>query len=57
MAIPPEQAAQADFRLPASAAATQVERLSKFAENSAASFLTVRLSPSRMHSEEHYLLP
>jgi hypothetical protein len=37
MAIPPEQAAQADFRLPAFAVATQVERFSKFTEKSAAS--------------------
>ena len=56
MAIPPEQAAQADFRLPAAAVATQVERFSKFAEKSAASYLTVRHSPSRMQSQEHFWL-
>jgi hypothetical protein len=54
LAIPPEQAAQADFRLPASAIATQVQRFSKFAEKSAAAYLTVRHIPARIQLWENF---
>jgi len=48
MAIPAEQAAQADFRLPAIAVGTQLQRFSKFAEKSAAAYLTVCHIPTRI---------